>query len=800
MKCRAGNSLPEELAMKKLRFGAVLLLLCGMSLASTASFTQPRVAIFLSKTSYHHAWETSQLAGHGWVGIATLAGIPYDTLFVEEMPGDEELSKYSTLVFAQATLVDDAAYSPMVLRLRVYLAGNHSVILDGPLATKDESEKERDHRALDDLLGLEYKGLLGGAEYRIRVTSNDHYVTRGFEVSQFLTPVLASATNVLQPRSGGAVLLVSTDGQHSFPYLSCAIRGSSRLVLVSDFGTSAGAGTFFRNDPPQVSYANELWNAMIRAVQWATYGDADVPFPAPQVSNANLTAVVRFDGDNSGDLNYQLKTLKFLTGVAEDTGVVPLYTWVSSFVKKAGWDNLAPLGKHLEDLGGEIGTHSKFHEIDRKMTPDRWREELDGSVEEIEQNMRAQGYAIRKIQSMINPGDTIPMEDYGEVAGRFSFYMTHGLEQSVPLGFGNMTWFTGANKDFVLLENSPHPDYQWFYDPTWSYTTAQITANEEAIFDHMFHNVGRGVIFNEMWHDYSISSAPVNEGKDKRITNENNFPFYEAMKTKFATLPIYCPEPQELAQKLRAMAQWNYSWKASDDTIEMTLDLSSLRRNDTAESLGGMGIHVENTRKFIQSVQIDGRVHPAFDDRLLILPNLSPGRKHSITIKLGAQPTTAPHLTYVSKRMTEAARTPAGLLFNVKAKSKARFAVAVAEPAVVLNADWQEWDDNNGHIKGFVRSDRRIELVKVSTSGFHLTRVNLPILAVKEDSGTLALRLAAPGPEPPQVSLRSGQRLRRATLGGRDLKIRNIDRTYELEFPPFTKESELILYFRETNR
>ena len=785
--------------MKILRFVAVLLFLCGMTFASTASFTQPRLAIFLSKTSYHHAWETSQLAGHGWVGIATLAGIPYDTLFVEEMPGDQELSKYSTLVFAQTTLVDDATYSQIVLRLRAYLARNHSVMLDGPLATKDENEKERDHHALDDLLGLEYKGLLGGTEYRIRVTSNDHYVTRELEVSQFVTPVLASATNVLQPRSGGSVLLVSTDGEHSFPYLSCATLESSRVVLVSDFGTSAGAGTFFRNDPPQVAYANELWNALIRAVQWATYGDVDVPFPAPQLSNANLTAVVRFDGDNSGDLNYQLKTLNFLTGVAQDTGVVPLYTWVSSFVKKAGWDKLAPLGKGLENLGGEIGTHSKFHEIDRKMTPDRWREELDGSIAEIEENMRAQGVPIRKIQSMINPGDTIPMEDYGEVAARFSFYMTHGLEQSVPLAFGNMTWFTGANKDFVVLENSPHPDYQWFYDPTWSYTTAQITANEEAIFDHMFHNVGRGVIFNEMWHDYSISSAPVHEGKDKRITNQNNFPFYEAMKTKFGTLPIYCPEPQELAQKLRAMAQWNYSWKASDNSIEMTLDLSSLRLNDTAESLGGMGIRVENTRQFIHSVLIDGRVHPAFDDHLLILPNLTPGKKHSITIKLGAQPTTAPHLTYLSKQMTEAAPTPTGLAFYVKAKSKARFSIAVAQPAIVLNADWQEWDDSNGHIKGFVRSDRRIELVQVQTSGFHLTRASAPILAVKENPGTTALRLAAPSPEPALIGLRSDQQLRRATLAGQDLKITNIGRTYEVELPPYTKESDLILYFLATN-
>jgi len=781
--------------MKKLQLGVVLLLLCGAAVASTTSFTQPRLAIFLSKASNHHDWETSQLAGHGWVGIATLAGIPYDTLFVEEMPTDQELSKYSTLVFAQTTLVDSATYSQIVDRLRAYLAGHHSVILDGPLATKDENDKERDHRALDDLLELDYKGVLGGTEYRIRVASNDHFVTRGFEVSQFLTPVLASATNILQSRSGGAALLVSTDGQQSFPYLSCATRGNSRVVFVSDFGTSAGAGTFFRNDPPQVSYGNQLWNAMIRAVQWASYGDVDVPFPAPQVSNANLTAVVRFDGDNSGDLNYQLKTLKFLTGVAEDTGVVPLYTWVSSFVKKAGWDKLAPLGKRLEDLGGEIGTHSKFHEIDRKMTPDRWREELDGSVEEIEQNMQAQGYPIRKIQSMINPGDTIPMEDYGEVARRFSFYMTHGLEQSVPLGFGNMTWFTGTNKDFVLLENSPHPDYQWFYDPEWSYTTAQITANEEAVFDRMFQNVGRGVIFNEMWHDYSISSSPVSEGKDKRITNTNNFPFYEAMKTKFGTLPIYCPEPQELAQKLRAMAQWNYSWKASDDAIEMTIDLSSLRRSDTAESLGGMGVRVENTRKFIQSVLIDGRVHPAFDDRLLILPNLAAGKKHSITIKLGAQPTSAPHLSYVSKQMTDAMPTPNGLAFNVRAKAKARFSVAVAGPAVALNADWQEWNSNDGHIKGFVRSDRRIELVKISTPGFHLTRANLPVLSAVEKPGTLALRLAAPGPESPRVSLQSDRPLRRATLGGKDLKITNAGRMYELELQSFTKESELILYF-----
>jgi hypothetical protein len=144
--------------------------------------------------------------------------------------------------------------------------------------------------------------------------------------------------------------------------------------------------------------------------------------------------------------------------------------------------------------------------------------------------------------------------------------------------------------------------------------------------------------------------------------------------------------------------------------------------------------------------------------------------------------------------------TQTGLAFTVKAKSKARFAVAVADPAVVLNADWQDWDDSEGHIRGFVRSERRVEVVKLSTAGFHLTRANLPVLAVKENPGALALRLAAPGQETPQVSLRSDRQLHRATLGGEDLQIRKIGRTYELQLPLFTKESDLVLYFGETSR
>ncbi len=246
--------------------------------------------------------------------------------------------------------------------------------------------------------------------------------------------------------------------------------------------------------------------------------------------------------------------------------MVPVYAWVSSAATKAGWQDLAPLGKKIEDVGGEIGTHSRFHRINREMNEQRWKEELDDAIQEIEFNMSDYDYPVGKVEFFINPGNTIYMNDYIQLAKRFSLYLTHGFEQDMPLGYGNLTWYTGPYKNFVILENTPSPDYQWFYDPTWSYTTQQITAYQEAIFDHLYENIGRGVIYNQMWHDYSIISQS-QYGKD-RIMNENNIAMYDAIKSKFATHDIYCPNTSGLTQKLRSLAQWNYRWKSSAHTIE----------------------------------------------------------------------------------------------------------------------------------------------------------------------------------------------------------------------------------------
>jgi peptidoglycan/xylan/chitin deacetylase (PgdA/CDA1 family) len=562
---------------------------------------------------------------------------------------------------------------------------------------------------------------------------------------------------------------------------------------VSDFSTWAGAASFFRNVQPQVFYANQLFNIMIRAVQWAVYGDIDSPFPAPQVSNANLAAIVRLDADGSNNLDAQIKTINYLVDLARESGVVPVYAWVSSGATKAGWQDLAPLGKKIEEVGGEIGTHSKYHRINKEMTAERWEEELSGSIHEIEFNLADYDYPLGEVEWFINPGNTIQMKDYEQIAKRFSFYMTHGFEQDMPLGYGNLTWYTGPHRNLVVLENIPSPDYQWFNDPTWSYTTAQITAYEEAIFDHLYERSGRGVIFNEMWHDYSITTQP--QSKKDRIINESNIAFYDAMKAKFASRKIYCPTPEELGHKLRAMAQWNYRWRAEAGQMEVELDLSNVLLDTIPHFTGGMGLRIENTKDCIQKVTINGKPHFAFTDQMIILPNLKKG-VNKIYLTLGAHSPSEPRLTYVSSRMPEIEKKGDVLEVEVLTKSKARFSFYAPAGAVVLNADWQEWNRaGDGMVDGYVTSDRQLTLRPIERQGFRITRAEVRLAGIEEKVSTVTLKLHPAPSSQGSISFRCAKKPARVVLANQALEISQAGRDFRVAVPEHATTLDLMIEF-----
>lgn len=715
----------------------MVFLLLGSALTSADSFENPRMGIVISKTSFQHHWGVTQMAAHGWAGVANLAGMPYDCLFLEDIPRND-LSSYHALVIAQCGYVADSLYMKLLDPLHDYIKSGGSLIIDGPFAIYSGDAIERNHSELDMLIGIQHEGFQGDSEYRIQVNTTGHFITRNQARGEFVTQHLVNGLNILKPVEGGETLLVFTDGKKSTPFLSTKhFKAGGRLILVSDFSTWAGAASFFRNVQPQVFYPNQLFNLMVRAVQWAVYGSQEKPFPAPQLSNAALTAIIRLDADASGNLDAQIQTINYLIGIARQSGVVPVYAWVSSSATKAGWQDLAPLGSKLEAVGGEIGTHSRFHKIDRDMNEQRWIEELDEAIKEIEFNTADYEYPVGKIEWFINPGNTIHMDDYEQIARRFTLYMTHGFEQDMPLGYGNLTWYTGPHKNMVVLENTPSPDYQWFYDPTWSYTTQQITAYEEAIFEHLFLNVGKGVLFNQMWHDYSITSQP-QYGKD-RIINKNNIAMYDALKAKFSTHDIYCPTPEDLLQKLRIMAQWNYRWQSNGTTVDCYLDFSHCRLDTLPNFTGGMGIRVENSAKYIQEVKINGRDHPAFNEQVVILPNLKNGENH-IQIKLGDIPSEKPRLTYASKRVPDVDVQDGSIEVTLLTRSKARFNFYSPSPAVVLHADWQEWNHRGDKIlKGFIYSDREIKLQLLRKDLFTLYRCDATLTGLEESDKKITL-------------------------------------------------------------
>ena len=759
-----------------------------------------KMAIVISKANYDSIVGVRNVA-MGWAAIANMSGIPYDCLFLSDIASEETLSKYNLLVLAQCSHVEEILYQATLKNLSKYLAEDEKhLLIDGPFALYNEEGKERDHSALDQLLGIEFAGFQGDDNFRIKVKESDHFITAALDEKQYVTQHMTDGLNIIQFKDNPAEpLLISTNEKKSYPFLSCRNTEGNRTVLVSDFGIESGVSSFFRNSPEPLFYPNEIFNILTRSVQWAIYGDIQNPIPVPQLSNANLAAIIRLDADGSSNIEVQKETLGYLTDIAKETGVLTVYGLVSDWVERGNWDSVAPLAQTLEDFGGQIGTHSKTHGITRNH---KWEEEFNGAKRAIQENIAARGYDIDTVDYLINPGNTIPMRYYGEIAKRFSFFMTHGGEQKMPLGYGNLNWFTESHKDMVVLQNTPAPDYQWFYMGTWSYSTQQITAYEEAIFDHMYTNVGKGVVFNEMWHDYSITANKETEPprtqamreSGSRIINESNIALYDAMKTKFLTHDIYCPGPVDLRYKLLAMARWNCDWKYDNQQLDIELDLSAIEPEEIVDYTGGMGIRIDNTRDYIQSVMINGEPHKAFDDHMVILPNLKKGINR-IQVSLGPIPSTALHLSYVSKRMPWVKSSDIGIEAQILTKSKAKFSLKVKKPAILLNSDFQEWNRKGDHIlKGYVTSNRQIVLAEHEKSDFYISRATLPISDFDLSDTRITFQLKSIE-KAAEMWFQMNSAPQKVLLGNELVEIKKENQHYKLSIPVFSDTEKLTIVF-----
>ncbi|MGH7491840.1 MAG: hypothetical protein ACREOO_05550 [bacterium] len=276
--------------------------------------------------------------------------------------------------------------------------------------------------------------------------------------------------------------------------------------------------------------------------------------------------------------------------------------------------------------------------------------------------------------------------------------------------------------------------------------------------------------------------------------NESNIAFYDAMQAKFATSKIYCPTPEDLGHKLRAMKQWEYSWQSSADRIEIKLDLSRVLLDTVPHFTGGMGIRIENTRARLEQVMINGQPHAAFSDQVIILPNLQKGI-NTIHAALRKNVSEQPRLTYVSKRMPAIYADGDSLVVHIQTKAKAKFDFFVSRPFVLLHADAQEWNRNGDDlVQGFVASDRRLVLKPSRFNDFVISRASLPITDFKEGASTLTLSLHKSAGEN-SLWFRCAKPPQRLTFKNQPLSFQKTGKDYRVTLPNFVEQAELTIAF-----
>ena len=239
----------------------ILIVLAGIPSFADAAVQEesPRAAVVISRTSYSARENEVSGAAKSWTATASLAGIPYSTLFVEDLADDSLTERFDVFVLTQCTFLTDSEYD-VVCRFVDRISGTGAgLIVDAPLGLFDEQEDYRENLTADEALGIsvsfDYVPVDG---FRLRVADNRHFVTSPYGQDAPVSNFLASELPVLTLEDG-RVLVNMTDDCFAYPYLS--VRGGMgfRLAVIDGLSSSACVGASFKNYEPKGFFPSEVY-------------------------------------------------------------------------------------------------------------------------------------------------------------------------------------------------------------------------------------------------------------------------------------------------------------------------------------------------------------------------------------------------------------------------------------------------------------------------------------------------------------------------------------------------------------
>ena len=655
----------------------------------------PKVAVVLCRASYDvpDFKSSAHMSSQALVGLANLVGAPYDTVMLDELLA-RPVGSYSSVWFSTCGVLAEASLPPLGQFLGAHLAQGGTVLLDGPLgayappAAGATGAELRGSDAIAAILNVEALGSAAVQNWVVRTAAGGHPLQSqaGWAPGVAITQGLADGTELVgiaNPAQAGAhVLLELANGSESRPYLVATRPGGGRVLAVSGYGNDAGAASPFRNDAPRGFFDNLLLPRLVDAALWLL--SPDEPSVGLQLSHAPMTAVVRLDADQSDTPAATRAALDYLIRLGRDTGVTTAYAVVSSFAQAANWEGFdrAP---EIEQLGGALGSHSHTHAspMSQVLGNGDWDLQIGQSMSIVRDHFAA-GPNPPRSKFFINPGSEIDWSDYRRFFRDTPVFFTHGHETSVPYASGVSAFdLPAGTAPVALFADTQVPDYQWLYDPNWTYSVAQATAYQKQILGYYQNRVGRGVLYNQMWHDYAINNDPPLHDPTDLPTR----PLYDVVREHFAQQRIYAPGLYEAGTKLQVAQRARFSASSSAGVVTTKLDLSALSSDERLQ-LAGMGLRLNGVTQPIVAVTIDGGDHPAFTADTVILPRASAATMVIVARTGAATSVASPRLTYLSKAFAGLTPAPGTLAVQLATPGLfTRFCLALPAQHVVLGAD-----------------------------------------------------------------------------------------------------------------
>jgi hypothetical protein len=257
---------------------------------------------------------------------------------------------------------------------------------------------------------------------------------------------------------------------------------------------------------------------------------------------------------------------------------------------------------------------------------------------------------------------------------------------------------------------------------------------------------------------------------------------------------IYCPEPEDLRYKLCIIAQSNYDWSVDANEINFELDMNSVGLDSAFQFTGGMAVRINNSFKKINKVFINGDEHFAFNDELVILPNLT-GTKAYMKIILADTESIEPHLTYISKRIQSIAKTEDELQFSTLTKSKSKFSLKAPYGYILINADRFEYSSKNSNeIVGYVNSDRNISLKKIQLDDFSVIKSTVQITNFSEKENEISFKIVSSvTSDTSKIQFKSTKEIKQIQIDNSEVNVNRDGSNYSIDIVPFVGEKELIV-------